>query len=127
MSGISSETPSAESMITTTSKLEPPFSTPSNSEVMSVSSISYKSSFDVSNLRILTGIGTGETAALKVFQDVCSRTMMLNMLVNDTTGKAGIITGNAGPALDFGQDDKNAVAALDQACPEEHVMAGMMG
>ncbi|TVY81876.1 hypothetical protein LSUE1_G004788 [Lachnellula suecica] len=71
------------------------------------------------------GAGSGNAAALKVFQDVCSRTMMLDMLVNDTTGKAGMITG-AGGALDFGQEARDAVAALSEACPDEHVMAGMM-
>ena len=47
------------------------------------------------------------------------------MMVNDTTGKAAMITG--GPRIDFGKEVRDAVKALQDACPEEHVMAGMMG
>jgi len=65
-------------------------------------------------------------AALGVFQDVCSRTMMLDLLVNDTSGKTAMMTGNAGPPIDFGQKVKDAVKALENACPEDAIMAGMM-
>lgn len=52
--------------------------------------------------------------------------MMLNMLANDKSGKTAMMTG-AGPAVDFGDSVRNAVSALDEVCPDEHVMAGMMG
>jgi hypothetical protein len=52
---------------------------------------------------------------------------MVDMMVNDTTGKTAMITGNSGPPLDFGKRVKDAVKALQEACPEDHVMAGMMG
>ena len=45
--------------------------------------------------------------------------MMLQMLVNNSSGQ--------GPDVDFGDGVKNAVKALQDACPTEHVMAGMMG
>ena len=51
---------------------------------------------------------------------------MVDMMVNDTSGKAAMITGQAGPPLDFGKRVKDAVVALQGACPEEYVMAGMM-
>ncbi|TVY18708.1 hypothetical protein LARI1_G003850 [Lachnellula arida] len=70
--------------------------------------------------------GSGDQAALVVFQDVCSRTMMLDLLVNDTSGKTAMLTGNTGPPLDFGQKVKDAVKALEAACPDDAVMAGMM-
>jgi hypothetical protein len=76
---------------------------------------------------MLTYLGSGDTAALKCFQEVCGRTMMLDMLVNDTTGRTAMMTGNTGPAVDFGQNVKDAVKALVDVCPPEHVMAGMMG
>jgi hypothetical protein len=50
---------------------------------------------------------------------------MIDMMVNDTSGKTAMITG--GPRIDFGKRIKDAVKALQDACPEEHVMAGMMG
>ena len=62
---------------------------------------------------------------MKVFSDVCSRTVMVNMMVNDTTGKAAMITG--GPQIDFGKEVRDAVKSLQDICPEEHVMAGIMG
>ena len=46
------------------------------------------------------------------------------MMVNDTSGKTVMITG--GPRIDFGKRVKDAVKALQEACPEDHVMAGMM-
>jgi len=73
-----------------------------------------------------SGVGTGDEAALKTFQDVCGRTMMLQLLVNDTTGKTDLMTGNTGPPLNFGKRVKDAVKALMDVCPEEHFMAGLM-
>ncbi|PMD13798.1 hypothetical protein NA56DRAFT_651452 [Hyaloscypha hepaticicola] len=70
-------------------------------------------------------VGKGEKAAVSVFSKVCSRTFMVDMMVNDTSGKTAMITG--GPRIDFGKRIKDAVKALQDACPEEHVMAGMMG
>ena len=52
--------------------------------------------------------------------------MMLDILVNDTSGKTAMMTGNTGPPLDFGQKVKDAVKALEDACPNDAVMAGMM-
>jgi hypothetical protein len=50
---------------------------------------------------------------------------MIDMMVNDTSGKTAMITG--GPRTDFGKRIKDAVKALQDACPEEHVIAGIMG
>lgn len=50
---------------------------------------------------------------------------MLKLLVNDTRGITAMMTGNTGPPVDFGQKVKDAVKALDEACPEEHFVAGL--
>lgn len=71
------------------------------------------------------GAGSGEKAAISCFQNVCGRTMMLDMMVNDTTGMMRGMTGG-GPAVDYGQGIKNAVKALQEACPQEAIMAGML-
>ena len=68
---------------------------------------------------------SGDAAALGIFQDVCGRTTMLDLLVNDTSGIAAMMTGNAGPRVDFGQKVKDAVAALKEACPADHAAFGM--
>ncbi len=52
--------------------------------------------------------------------------MMLDMMVNDTSGRTAMITGNTGPAVNFGPRVKDAVKALRDACPDEHFMAGLM-
>jgi hypothetical protein len=82
-----------------------------------------------SHLRHVTCIwltpGKGENAAVSVFSNVCGRTFMVDMMVNDTFGKTAVITG--GPRVDFEKRIKDAVKALQDACPEEHDMAGMMG
>lgn len=52
--------------------------------------------------------------------------MMLDMMVNDTSGRTAMITGNTGPAVNFGRRVKDAVKALRDACPDEHFMAGLM-
>jgi hypothetical protein len=70
--------------------------------------------------------GTGNTGALHVYQDVCSRTMILGMLMKDSSGTIGMLTGEAVPPVDFGPRVMNAVKALQQVCPMEDVMAGMM-
>jgi hypothetical protein len=106
-----------------TFKLDDLFSMPTNFEEGLVRFPTLFPSFSV----VVDGsTGSGDSAALKTFQDVCSRTMMLEMIVNDTSGKMAMMTGSTGPALDFGQRVKDAVKALNAACPEEHVMAGMM-
>lgn len=74
---------------------------------------------------MLTSPDSGEKAAISCFQNVCGRTMMLDMMVNDTTGMMRGMTGG-GPAVDYGQDIKNAVKALQEACPQEAIMAGML-
>ena len=51
---------------------------------------------------------------------------MVDMMVNDTSGKAAMITGQSCAPLDFGKRGKDAVVVLQTACPEEYVMAGMM-
>jgi hypothetical protein len=80
----------------------------------------------VSGKVLLTPLpGTGDQAALKVFQDVCGRTMMLQLLVNDTTGKTDLMTGNTGAPLDFGKRVKDAVQALMDVCPKEDFLAGL--
>jgi hypothetical protein len=52
--------------------------------------------------------------------------MMLDMLANDKSGKTATMTGVGGPTVDFGDGVRDAVSALDDVCPDEHVMAGMM-
>ncbi|KAK8909034.1 hypothetical protein QC760_003372 [Botrytis cinerea] len=71
--------------------------------------------------------GTGENAALKVFQEVCGRTMMLNMIVTDTTGRMAMMMGSSGPSVDYGDNVRQAVKALEAVVPQEHLMAGMVG
>ncbi|KAK6612061.1 hypothetical protein H4I96_01274 [Botrytis cinerea] len=71
--------------------------------------------------------GTGENAALKVFQEVCGRTMMLNMIVTDTTGRMAMMMGSSGPSVDYGDDVRQVVKALEAVVPQEHLMAGMVG
>jgi len=68
--------------------------------------------------------GKGDRAALKVFQDVCGRTMMTSMLITDTSGMTRMITGGA--SIDFGPACKAAAEELTAATPQEHMMAGMV-
>ncbi|TGO56717.1 hypothetical protein BCON_0074g00120 [Botryotinia convoluta] len=70
--------------------------------------------------------GTGENAALKVFQEVCARTIMLNMIVTDTTGRMVMMMGSAGPPVDYGDNVRQAVRELEAVVPQEHMMAGMV-
>jgi hypothetical protein len=72
-------------------------------------------------------LGSGEAAAVKVFQEACGRTMMVQMIVNDTSGRMGMLTGSSGPPMDYGESVKQAVADLDKAIPDEHKMAGLLG
>lgn len=51
--------------------------------------------------------------------------MMLDMMVNDTTGMMGNM--NGGPRVDFGRGVRDAVERLKEVCPEDAVMLGMMG
>lgn len=69
--------------------------------------------------------GTGKKAALKVFQEVCGRTIMLRMIVTDPHMNGA--PGNPGPPIDYGDDVKRAVKELEKVVPKEHLMAGMMG
>ena len=78
-------------------------------------------------IQLTPTIGTGENAALKVFQEVCGRTMMLNMIVTDTTGRMAMMMGSSGPSVDYGDDVRQAVKALEAVVPQEHLMAGMVG
>ena len=50
---------------------------------------------------------------------------MPELLVNDTTGKMAMITGNTCPAVDFGRKVKGVVKALMEVCPDEYFMAGV--
>jgi hypothetical protein len=50
--------------------------------------------------------------------------MMVDMLIMDPA-KTAMLTGNRGPPLDYGQKVKDAVAALKEACPDEHFLAGL--
>ena len=43
---------------------------------------------------------------------------MTNLLVNDTTGKTAILTGNFGPPVDFGVRCRDAVANLVRVTKE---------
>ncbi|KAF7934511.1 hypothetical protein BELL_0311g00090 [Botrytis elliptica] len=70
--------------------------------------------------------GTGENAALKVFQEVCARTLMLKMIVTDTTGRLKMMMGSAGPSVDFGENVRQAVRELEAVIPKEHMVAGMV-
>ncbi|TAQ83483.1 hypothetical protein B7494_g8190 [Chlorociboria aeruginascens] len=67
---------------------------------------------------------SGEAAATKIFQEVYGRTIMLNLLVNDTSGMNAMMTDSSGPPIDFGRAIKDAVAELERVVPEEHMMAG---
>ncbi|PVH87766.1 hypothetical protein DL98DRAFT_649374 [Cadophora sp. DSE1049] len=67
------------------------------------------------------GAGSGNAKALEIFQDVCARTMMVQMMVE---GGGGPISG--GQSMDYGQGVKDAVRGLKEACAEQAVMAGMM-
>lgn len=78
-------------------------------------------------IQLTPTIGTGENAALKVFQEVCGRTMMLNMIVTDTTGRMAMTMGSSGPSVDYGDNVRQAVKALEAVVPQEHLMAGMVG
>ena len=51
--------------------------------------------------------------------------MMLKLLVNDTRGITAMMTGNSGTPVDFGKKVKDAVEALDKACPEDHFLQGL--
>lgn len=70
-------------------------------------------------------IGTGEDAALRVFQEVCARTLMLNMIVTDTTGRMRMMMGSAGSSVDYGENVRQAVRELEAVVPKEHMIAGM--
>ncbi|KAF4625888.1 hypothetical protein G7Y89_g12281 [Cudoniella acicularis] len=71
------------------------------------------------------GVGKNEKGAVQIFQNVCSRTIMVEMMVDDTSmvGRMGTL----GPIVDYGQKDKDAVKALNNVCPEDHVVVGMIG
>jgi hypothetical protein len=43
---------------------------------------------------------------------------MIDLLVNDTTGKTAMLTGNFGPPVDFGVRCKDAVANLERVAKE---------
>lgn len=66
-------------------------------------------------------LGSGEAKALEIFQDVCARTMMVQMMVE---GGGGPVPG--GQRMDYGEGVKTAVRELKGACPEDAVMMGMM-
>ncbi|KAM0312184.1 hypothetical protein ACHAO8_006519 [Botrytis cinerea] len=63
----------------------------------------------------------------KDHQEVCGRTMMLNMIVTDTTGRMAMMMGSSGPSVDYGDDVRQVVKALEAVVPQEHLMAGMVG
>jgi hypothetical protein len=56
---------------------------------------------------------------------VCGRTLTLKLLVNDTDGVMTMMTGNAVSRFDFGQKVRDAVAALQEACPADHALLGL--
>ncbi|TGO31720.1 hypothetical protein BHYA_0424g00010 [Botrytis hyacinthi] len=70
-------------------------------------------------------ISIGEDAALKVFQEVCARTLMLSMIVTDTTGRMRMMMGSGGSSVDYGENVRRAVRELEAAVPKEHMVAGM--
>ncbi|KAF7902325.1 hypothetical protein EAF00_002228 [Botryotinia globosa] len=69
--------------------------------------------------------GTGEDAALKVFQEVCARTLMLKMIVTDTSGRMRMMMGGAGNSVDYGENVRQAVRELEAVIPKEHMLGGM--
>ncbi|KAF7910670.1 uncharacterized protein EAF01_002180 [Botrytis porri] len=73
----------------------------------------------------LESLDTGENAALKVFQEVCARTLMLKMIVTDTTGRMRMMMGGPGPSVDCGDNVRQAVRELEAVVPNEHMVAGM--
>merc|ERR1712093_949598 len=70
---------------------------------------------------LLSEYDNGEAKALEIFQDVCARTMMVQMMVE---GGGGPVPG--GQRMDYGEGVKTAVRELKGACPEDAVMMGMM-
>lgn len=52
--------------------------------------------------------------------------MMLNLIVNDTAGRMGMMTGNSGPPVDYGNNIKQAVKDLEAAILKEHFTTGLM-
>ncbi|RFU24147.1 hypothetical protein B7463_g12189, partial [Scytalidium lignicola] len=68
--------------------------------------------------------GKGEQAAAKVFADSCARTMMVQTLVNDKSGKTAMMTGQSGAPVEFTQKIKDAVDNLMKIIPGDILMAG---
>ncbi|RDW64778.1 hypothetical protein BP6252_10429 [Coleophoma cylindrospora] len=70
--------------------------------------------------------GKGENAAVKVFDEVCGRTMMLKMIIDDKSGKAAAMSGGGAP-VDYGQTVRSKFADLMAVIPPDAMMRGMMG
>ncbi|KAL3420493.1 hypothetical protein PVAG01_06938 [Phlyctema vagabunda] len=70
--------------------------------------------------------GTGNQAALKLFQDVCGRTMVVRLLITDKTGNAAVMTGAQPPTIDFGDECKRRLEDLEKCLPEGQMAAGVM-
>ncbi|KAH8804617.1 hypothetical protein F5884DRAFT_419375 [Xylogone sp. PMI_703] len=68
--------------------------------------------------------GTGQNAANKVFADACGRSMMIQTLVDDKSGKGARMTGQAGNPVNFGPKIKEAVDNLSKVIPGDILMAG---
>lgn len=64
---------------------------------------------------------------MKVFAEACGRTMMLQLLVEDKSGKTAMLTGQSGPPLDFGPKVKEAVENQMKTVPSNYFMAGLQG
>jgi hypothetical protein len=54
-------------------------------------------------------------AAKEVFNDVCGRCFLADLLVNDTSGRTAMMTGHFGQRVDFGAECKEKVGALTAA------------
>ncbi|KAB8304693.1 hypothetical protein EYC80_004058 [Monilinia laxa] len=70
--------------------------------------------------------GTGENVVLKMFQGVCGRTMMLKMIVTDTSDRMTIMTGSSGTPSDYAESFMQAVEGLKADIPKERSMVGIM-
>lgn len=69
--------------------------------------------------------GKGESAAVKVFDEICGRTMMLQMIIDDKSGKAAAMSGGGSP-VDYGQSVRSKFADLMAVIPPDAMMRGMM-
>lgn len=67
----------------------------------------------------------GDRTALYVFQDVCGRTLIMRLLITDKTGNAAVLIRAKAPIIDFREDCKSKLEALESVLPEGYMTAGV--